>query len=880
MKNQVSKLTILLLLLVVFNFNNAFAQVCDPSAIQTCAVPNANGFIEDAHIASYHSQVISTTTGFTSTGRSQGPAGANLISFTAIESPLFPIPAGVRLLKSATGGLFETQTAYLGDDSIIYLVGGVGNDAMTTATGTTGNSFGPAAFGLPTGVTVCDVDKLKGALRLFALSTTSGDLYLMGQSATSVFSGANDTVFTQIPMPAGVTVDSFALGLNLLFIMGSDGNFYTMGTASYLGDGSAPVNRLAMPTLMTAPPLSAGGAVQILTGGGHYMVLDADGTIHVLGENAQGQLGNNSVTDSTTWDKVGTTCTDGVLQGVEFIATVNSNDFNLRYTSSAILADGSIINWGLGNNFSLSSTANGLTTCPTRPCFQDISGTMLPDPQTHITISAGGHITPSITSDGMLCNVGHNADGAYGDGTAGDRQCYTCIDSPPVRESCVVIAGLAPKPELSKSVVGVTANTDGTYNVDYELLLETTVGDYCNVSLEDDLATQFGCGFDSIASAPVLTINNASATTTITTASADGTYNGTSGSSMIVPNPSECLAPGDTVTVNFSVKVNPVCSGIPSPLENSAVVSGQNTGGTLIGISDISDDMSDLDGDGAIDGENGTSEDPTSVELPLVTIGDKLFFDNDQDGIQDPSEFSLAGVTVNLYDSNGNLLQSVISAADGSYSFSVVPGVDFVIRLDNPADFAPGGLLADLVLTDANIGSEDVDSDGQLVDGFPTINVQSPSSGEDLTFGFGFVGENTSAHNAALDSLTLVISNLTSQLSRRISRNCASEARILKRLANRSADIYTQIWHDVWGALKFSQSSACKEVSNVETKKSIRKRLRNLRRVKNKMTQLPCDLTQKNNKLAKRIQKMINKAKKMTNEVPDVGRDCSESSSS
>jgi len=617
------KLLYLLLCNLIFT-QSILAQECDPSTLSICSIPNANGFIEDAHVATYHAQVISTKTGYTSTGRDQAQNGGNLISFTPVESPLFPIPAGVRLLKSATAGVFETQTSYIGDDSIIYLVGGLGVDAMTLSVGASGTSFGPATFGLPTGVTVCDVDKYKGGRGLLALSTFDGDLYLMGQRATFVLTGTNDTTFTQVPMPAGVSVDKFALGIDLLFIQGSDGNFYTMGTASYLGDASAAANHLATPVLMTAPPLSAGGAIQILSGGGHYMVLDADGTIHVLGRNNQAQLGNNSTAASTTWTKVGTSCTDGILTGVKFIATTNTNVFGNRYTSHAILDDGSIIGWGLQNFGTLGNGADGFRTCPVRPCFQNPDGSAMPDPKNHVTVSGGGHVSPTITKDLKVCNVGHNADGAFGDGTAANRSCYRCIDSPPVREACVVAAANPSTPVLEKSIVAATKNADGSYDVDYEFTIETSGNDYCNISLVDDFSAQFECGFSSIVGSPIMSVTNTSATSTISSTSVNASFTGIGNSSMITPSATECLVEGDSIKVELSVRLNTDCQDIPSPLANNAIVTGRDrdTGAT---ISDVSDDATDPDEDNIPFNDAGSaSNNGTLLFLPNIEV-DKEF---------------------------------------------------------------------------------------------------------------------------------------------------------------------------------------------------------------------------------------------------------------
>ncbi len=78
------------------------------------------------------------------------------------------------------------------------------------------------------------------------------------------------------------------------------------------------------------------------------------------------------------------------------------------------------------------------------------------------------------------------------------------------------------------------------------------------------------------------------------------------------------------------------------------------------------------------------------IELPAV-ISDRVWIDIDADGIQDPSEAGLDGVTVELYDSTGtNLLQSTTTAGGGLYSFTVAPGT-YVVIFDQPSgyDFSP-----------------------------------------------------------------------------------------------------------------------------------------------------------------------------------------------
>ena len=51
-----------------------------------------------------------------------------------------------------------------------------------------------------------------------------------------------------------------------------------------------------------------------------------------------------------------------------------------------------------------------------------------------------------------------------------------------------------------------------------------------------------------------------------------------------------------------------------------------------------------------------------------------MFFDADGDGVLDSGEAGLSGWTVNLFDSQGDLVDSALTASDGTYAFS---GVDY-----------------------------------------------------------------------------------------------------------------------------------------------------------------------------------------------------------
>jgi len=55
-----------------------------------------------------------------------------------------------------------------------------------------------------------------------------------------------------------------------------------------------------------------------------------------------------------------------------------------------------------------------------------------------------------------------------------------------------------------------------------------------------------------------------------------------------------------------------------------------------------------------------------------IEIGNRVWVDSDANGIQDPDEASLSGVTVNLYNQSGTQIGTTTTDADGEYYFGGV----------------------------------------------------------------------------------------------------------------------------------------------------------------------------------------------------------------
>ena len=70
------------------------------------------------------------------------------------------------------------------------------------------------------------------------------------------------------------------------------------------------------------------------------------------------------------------------------------------------------------------------------------------------------------------------------------------------------------------------------------------------------------------------------------------------------------------------------------------------------------------------------------------TIGDFVFLDKNKNGIQDENEYGVAGVKLELYNLQNELLQSVYSNAEGKYEFDYVAAGKYIIKLDVPYGYA------------------------------------------------------------------------------------------------------------------------------------------------------------------------------------------------
>jgi hypothetical protein len=138
---------------------------------------------------------------------------------------------------------------------------------------------------------------------------------------------------------------------------------------------------------------------------------------------------------------------------------------------------------------------------------------------------------------------------------------------------------------------------------------------------------------------------------------------------------------------------------------------------------------------------------------PPGSIGNFVWYDSDNNGLQDAGESGIQGVTVNLYrdvDGDGvidagidNKLQTKTTNSIGSYLFSGLSFDSYIVEISD-SNFNPGGVLEGYSPTLQNQGGDDtVDSDGDTVLYTADITISS-SNANDTTVDFGFFVAGTS----------------------------------------------------------------------------------------------------------------------------------------
>lgn len=124
----------------------------------------------------------------------------------------------------------------------------------------------------------------------------------------------------------------------------------------------------------------------------------------------------------------------------------------------------------------------------------------------------------------------------------------------------------------------------------------------------------------------------------------------------------------------------------------------------------------------------------TAVDCGGATteLGDTVWFDFNENGLQDPLEPGIEGVAVNLIDANtGAVISTTVTDANGFYLFDDLPAGNYAV------EFIP---LDGFVFTMNDAGDDENDSDADPITGI-TPAIFLPLNEQDYTFDAGFIPE-------------------------------------------------------------------------------------------------------------------------------------------
>ena len=110
---------------------------------------------------------------------------------------------------------------------------------------------------------------------------------------------------------------------------------------------------------------------------------------------------------------------------------------------------------------------------------------------------------------------------------------------------------------------------------------------------------------------------------------------------------------------------------------------------------------------------------------PMATLGNRIFLDDNSNGLADTEEFGMSDVMVELYEANtGEMIDSQLTEADGSYLFDYLQKDDYFLKVVPPDNY---------IVTIANAGNDDeMDSDVDNSNGLNTTPLYSLTPGMEI----------------------------------------------------------------------------------------------------------------------------------------------------
>ncbi len=131
-------------------------------------------------------------------------------------------------------------------------------------------------------------------------------------------------------------------------------------------------------------------------------------------------------------------------------------------------------------------------------------------------------------------------------------------------------------------------------------------------------------------------------------------------------------------------------------------------------------------------GEDYAPGQNSNVEITfpeVVSVGDYVWYDDNQDGVQDSGELPAENVTVELLDASGKLLKTDVTDASGNYLFEGLDAATYCVRFTLPSGYS-------FTASNVNSTTDLLDSDADQATG-ETMCINVPGGTQDLSFDAG-----------------------------------------------------------------------------------------------------------------------------------------------
>jgi len=298
-----------------------------------------------------------------------------------------------------------------GDHTCALLSGGTvkcwGFNAAGQLGNAGGNSSTPVVVSSLSGVTAIS----SGGLHTCAL-LSDGTVKCWGKNAEGQLgNGSTDNSSTPVEVSSLSNVTAISSGGDHTCALLSDGD----GTVKCWGsnDQGRLGNNSTTDSSTPVAVSSLSGVTAISSGGDHTCALlsDGDGTVKCWGYNLQGQLGNNSTTDS--WTPVAVSSLSGVT-------AISSGGSSGGEHTCGLLSGGTVKCWGYNAQGQL---GDGESPDPssTPVAVKSLSGVT--------AISSGGYHTCGLLSDGTVKCWGNNPSGQLGNGSTANSPTPVAVSS-------------------------------------------------------------------------------------------------------------------------------------------------------------------------------------------------------------------------------------------------------------------------------------------------------------------------------------------------------------------------------------------------------------------------------------------------------------------